>query len=282
MAVTFYANSIHKVGFDAANEPTNAGETFTASGGETSGVLYDLVDNRRTNVTTWATSGESVLTTIRIDTSTSITCTSMIIDNHNLNTAEVDCDIEQGGTNITLTASYSGTLGSALTADGTAGTPDSDGITLIEFGSAADTQWELEFNMDNDPFNDNITIGEVLLSSEFAPAFNPELQSIHDYDFPGSSFRESDGGQRYGFSTHTNKRRAWRMSWKYMSDSDKSNLEDIFLFTRGSKYPFYIDLQAPLGNSTPTLFYVRFMRPLSFRGLTKDAWAVTVDIEEEV
>ena len=72
------------------------------------------------------------------------------------------------------------------------------------------------------------------------------------------------------------------MSWKYMSDSDKSNLEDIFLFTRGSKYPFYIDLQAPLGNSTPTLFYVRFMRPLSFRGLTKDAWAVTVDIEEEV
>ena len=72
------------------------------------------------------------------------------------------------------------------------------------------------------------------------------------------------------------------MTWKYMSDSDKGLLEDIFLFTRGTRNPFYIDLSGPLGAATPQLFYVRFMSDLKFTGLTKDAWQVTVDIEEEI
>lgn len=282
MSVTFYANSIQKIGFDAAAEPSNNGETYTCSGAETTGPLYDLLDNRRTNVCTWDSLNQSVVTTIRVDATVSISAKSCIIDNHNLNTAEVDLDIEQGGANITLTNSYSGTLGSELTADSTAGTPDSDGVTLITFGSVADTQWEIEMNMNNDPFKANITMGEICLSSSFAPAHNPELQANFGYDMPGSSFRESEGGQRYGFSTHTNQRRSWRMTWKYMSDGNKTLLEDIFLFTRGTRNPFYIDLSGPLGNTNPTLFYVRFMQPLNFQRVTGDAWQVTVDIEEEI
>ena len=284
MSVTFYANSIQKIGFAAATEPTIVGETYTCSGGETTGVLYDLVDNRRTNVCTWDTNAQTVLTTVRIDTTTSLTATNCIIDNHNLNTAGAVIDIEQGGTDVTLGTAFSGTLGTALSADsvGSVVTIGADGVTLINFTSAADTQWEVEIGYSGGSFTSDITMGEILLASSFAPSFNPELQPTFGYDMPGSSFRESEGGQRYGFSTHTNDRRSWRMTWKYMSDSDKGLLEDIFLFTRGTRNPFYIDLSGPLGAATPQLFYVRFMSDLKFTGLTKDAWQVTVDIEEEI
>jgi len=283
MSVTFYPSLIQHSGFDAAAEPSNSGETFTSSGGETTGALYDLLDNRRTNKTVWDTNGESVVTTVRVDVTNTILCDFCIIDNHNLNSTEVDLDIEQGGSNITLTNSYSGTLGSELSADGTAGTPDVDGITLITFDAVSDTQWEIEMNMDADPFNDDAEMGELVLGNSYVTDTNPELQPLFGYDMPGSSFRESDGGQRYGFSTHENSRRSWRLTWKYMSDQKKLGLEtNLFKYTRGTKYPFYIDLGDVLGATNPQLYYVRFMRPLSFTGITKDAWQVTIDIEEEL
>ena len=283
MSVTFYPNLIHYAGYDAAAEPTNSGETYTCSGGETTGILYDLLDNRRTNKVTWDTNGETVTTTVKIDTTASMSCDFAIIDNHNLNTAGADFDIEQGGSNITLASSYSGTLGSELSADSSAGEPDADGITLVKFTDAADTQWEIEIDDVDAGFNADIYIGEIVLGNYYAITQNPELQPNFDYDLPGSSYRESDGGQRYGFSTHENERRRWRLTWKYLNDTQKLTLEtNVFKFTRGVKYPFYIDLSGPLGNTSPTLYYVRFMRPLQFIGLTKDAWQVTMDIEEEI
>ena len=284
MSVTFYANSIQKSGFDAANEPSVSGQVATMSGAETTGPLYDLVDNRRTNTLSLDTNGETTAAVIRLDLTTSISATGMIIDNHNLNTAGALLDLAQGAADVTITASYSGTLGSELTGDTILSgnsTIDTDGVTLLQFSSVSDTRWDLTID-DVSTFSADVTLGEIFLSNYFAPSFNPELQPTFGYDMPGSSYRESDGGQRYGFSTHTNKRRSWRLMWKYMSDSDKSNLEDIFLFTGGTKYPFYIDLNGPLGSTNPHLFYVRFMRPLSFIGLTKDAWQVTIDIEEEI
>ena len=284
MSVTFYWNAANHYGFDATAEPSNSGESYTCSGGEKTGVLYDLVDNRRTNVTTWDTSEQSVTTTIRLDLTSSATCSTVIIDNHNLKSAEADVDIEQGGFNISLTSSYSGTLGSETSEDSTAGTPDTDGITIINFTGVADTQWEVElnYNVGIGNFEDDIYIGEIVFGNWKAPTNNPELQPIFSYDMPGSSYRETDGGQRYGFSTHEERRKGWRMTWKYMSDSDKDDLEEFFNKVRGSKYPFYIDLSGPLGNTNPTLYYVRFTKPLSFTGITKDAWQVSIDIEEEI
>ena len=282
MSVTFYPNLIQYAGFDAAAEPSNAGETYTCSGGETSGPLYDLLDNRRTNICTWDTNGESVVTTARIDVSSSITNDFCIIDNHNLNSCDVNIDIEQGGSEVSINSSYSGTLGSELSADSSISVPDADGVSLFLTIGASDTQWEIEMTPDTANFTADIYIGEICLGTSFAPDFNPELQPTFGYDLPGSSYRESEGGQRYGFSTHTNERRAWHFQWKYMSDADKSLLEDIFLFTGGVKFPFYIDLGPILGATNPQLFYVRFMRPLSFKGITKDAWQVDIYIEEEI
>jgi len=282
MAVTFYPNNIHYAGFDAAAEPTITGETYTSSGGETSGAVYDLVDNRETNKVTIDTNAAATTIPIRLDVTSSLSCDFAIIGNHNLNTSGALFDIEQGGANVTLTASYSGTLGSETAADAAAGTPDADGVTLVTFSSVADTQWEIELDSSDGNYDADATIGEIAFGASKAPSFNPELQPLFGYDMPGSSYNESDGGQRYGFSTHTDERRSWRMTWKYMSDVDKKKLEDVFLWTRGVKFPFYIDLGPVLRATNPQLYYVRFVRPLSFTGLTADAWQVTIDIEEEI
>jgi hypothetical protein len=125
-------------------------------------------------------------------------------------------------------------------------------------------------------------MGEVCIGFYKATTYNPELQPLFGYDMPGSSYRESDGGQRYGFSTHTSVRKSWKFTWKYMSDTDKANLEFVYLLSGGTKRPLYVDLGAVLGESTPLLYYVRFMGPLQFTGLTKNAWSCTVNIEEEL
>ena len=286
MSVTFYANSIQKAGFDAAAEPSISGETFVCSGGETTNPAYDLLDNRRTNVVTYDSNGQGTTIVNRIDCTSSIACTYVIIDNHNMNTATVLLDLSQGGADVAITNSYSGALGSESAAD-TLNSGNSiigaDGITLLKFSLVADTRWDITFDdVAAATYGADITIGEISAGAEFAPARNPELQPKFGYEMPGSSFRESEGGQRYGFSTHTNKKRKWSLLWKYMSDADKSNLEDIYFFTRGVKYPFYIDLGPILGATNPQLFYVRFMRELNFIGLTADAWQITIDIEEEI
>lgn len=285
MAVTFYPNLIQKNGFDATAEPSITGNNYVSSGSETTGALYDLLDNRRTNVVTIDSSGESGQIVIRTDVTSAMNCDFCIIDNHSLNSAGAACDILQGTVGVSIANSYSGTLGSELSDDSPGGTftPGADGITLVTFTDASDTRWELTMDETVANFAADITMGEIVLGNAWGPPTNPELQPLFNYDMPGSSFRESDGGQRYGFSTHSNSRRAWRLTWKYMSDQSKLTLEtNVFNWTRGGKYPLYVDLGPVLGDTNPRLYYVRFMKPLSFTGITKDAWQVTVDIEEEL
>jgi len=43
MAVTFYPNYIHNVGFNAAEEPSVTTQNYACSGGETSGAAYDWI-----------------------------------------------------------------------------------------------------------------------------------------------------------------------------------------------------------------------------------------------
>ena len=287
MSVIFYANSIMARGFDAAAEPSVAGQIATMSGGEASddpAPLYDLLDNRRTNTLSLDTNGETAAATIQIETTLSLTATAMIADNHNFKTADAKYHVTQGGVVVTTSAAYSGTLGSELSADSISAdiaTAGADGVSLLLFASAADLTWQLVVD-DVATFDADVTLGEIVLSSGLATTTNPELQPIFGHDIPGASFRETEGGQRYGFSTHNNSRKSWRMTWKYMTYAQKGNLEDVYTFTRGSKHPFYIDLSGPLGNTNPTLFYVRFMKPLNFTGITKDAWQVVIDIEEEI
>ena len=284
MSVTFYPNLIQYSGFDAAAEPSISGQVATMSGGETSGPLYDLLDNRRTNTLSLDTNGETTTAVIQTETTSSISCNFAIIDNHNMKSADSKYSIDQGVNTVAISLCFSGTLGSELSADSETNdiiTVGADGISICRFSEDSGTVWKLNID-DVATFDDDVTLGEFILGKRFSPAHNPELQPIFGYDMPGSSFRESEGNQKYGFSKHTSDRRSWRLMWEYMSDSDKEKLEDVFFWTRGVKFPFYIDLGSILGATNPQLYYVRFMRKLIFKGLTTDAWQVTIDIEEEI
>ena len=293
MSVTFYPNYIQYAGFSATAEPSIVGQGYACSGGETTGPAYDLADNRRTNTITIDTNGEATDFTVDFDLTANITNANFgIIDNHNLYTADATVLFEHsGGTDIPCDTYYSGPLGSELTTISKDGSEaavgehsTADGILVGNFTSAVtDSAFEVSIkDYEGDSFDADVTMGEIAIGVSFAPAFNPELQPTFGYDLPGSGFNESDGGQRYGFSTHSNPRRAWHFQWKHMSDANKTSLETVFKVTGGVKYPFYIDLGDILGATNPQLYYVRFLKPLSFKGLTKDAWQVDIMIEEEL
>ena len=293
MAITFYPNLIHYSGFDPSAEPSVEGQGYASSGGETTGAAYDVVDNRNDNVITVDTDGETASFGFRITLTSNIAPDFCIIDGHNLATANAETNIiyDYGGVtgDQTLDTAYSGTLGSALTAEGIDSdeveAPANDGVMLINFSGSAnsDDDWFVAFDEDPnnipDNFHADVTIGEISLGASFSPAHGPEINALFSYKMPGYT-NISGGGQKYGYAVHTNYQRAWRLNWKFMSDSDKTSLENVFKYTNGTQFPFYIDLGEA---ATPQLYYVRFVPDtLSFTALTDDAWAVTVSIEEEL
>jgi len=285
MSVTFYPNKIQYSGFAGADEPSISGQVATMSGGETSGSLYDLLDNNREVTLSIDTSGETTAADIQVEVTTAISCNFVIIDNHNLKTADAFYRLEQGDSPIeTMSTAFSGTLGSALSADTIDGNDEeitvvADGISLAKFTSATDTRWEVIIE-DVSTFDADVTLGELILGTSFTPAFSPELNQTYKYMYKTSGFVESSGGKKYGFARDTTAQRQWRLFWKYMSDANKTSLQTVFDITRGSKFPFYIDFGEA---ATPQLYRVRFIEnSLSFTQLTKDAWSVSVVIEEEI
>ena len=287
MAVTFYPNLIHYAGFDASAEPGLSNQNYACSGGETTGPGYDLVDNRRDNVLTFDTNGEADNPVINMVMTTAYEINFVIVDNHNFNTADADLLIvyNWGTSTDTLTghSAWSGTLGSALSAETISNyrvLVPADGICLNTFTAATDEDWGLEIpDNDDDNFNADVTLGEIAIGKSFSPAHSPEINIVSSYRMPGYT-NISGGGQKYGYAIHTNYQRAWRLNWQFMSDANKTSLENIFKYTNGTQYPFYIDLGEA---ATPQLYYVRFVpNSLDFTQLTNDAWAVTVAIEEEI
>jgi hypothetical protein len=281
--ITFYPNKIMYAGFDAAAEPSISGQVATMSGGETTGPLYDLLDNRRTTQLSIDTNGETTAAVIQVDATASLTADYAIIDNHNLKTADAFYYIEQGDALITgISAAYSGALGSALTADvvntGEV-TVGIDGIALVLFTSAADTKWELLIK-DTDTFDADVVLGELVLGSAISLSAVPEQDPNYDYGYKTSGYIESGGGSKYGYGVSNTGQQRWRLNFKYMLDADVVLLKGVLDITKGSKYPFYIDLGE---SATPHLYRVRFLEnTLNFKKLTGGAWSGYVLIEEEI
>ena len=79
---------------------------------------------------------------------------------------------------------------------------------------------------------------------------------------------------------NTTGQRQWKLNWKYLTDTDKSGFETLIDVTGGSKFPFYVNFGL---DATPRLYRVRFLEnSLNFMQLTKDAWALSVILEEEL
>ncbi len=279
----FYPNYINYVGYDKTAEPSITTQGYTCSGGESTGPAYDLLDGRRTTVIAIDTNGEATDFTVDFDLTANITlCNFCIIDNHNFATAQAELKIRYNvSTEVTPTA-WGGALGSQLTVtnvtDNLISRPD-NGMMLAIFTGATENNWDIIFNDEGGlNYAADVTMGEVFLGVSCTPSISPNINPTKSYMY-GSTVLRADGGQKYGFKHH-GARRGWRLSWDYLSSTDKTNLEKVFAVTEGMRYPFYVDLGE---TSPPTLYLVRFnQESLDFQQKTVNAYGLTIDLEEEI
>ena len=283
--VTFYPNYFWYKGYAVATYPNSSGETYTSSGGEATGPLYDLVDARRNIIVTLDTNGDSSHGfSINLTTNANISSADFfIVDNHNYNTSTGELALrDSGGSNLALSGYWGGSIGSELTAQTYSGATkltriDDDGIFLGLLDSAStDTQWTLYSYASS--WGDDLTIGEWLVGKKFAMTVAPETpEIISNYD--GVNLRITKGGQKHGFGTY-GERKAWRLSWEYVTETQKDNFLTVWEVTQGPRYPFYIDLGE---NTNPTLYFVRFVEnSLRLQKLTAGAYKLSFLIESEV
>lgn len=286
MAVTFYPNYIHNVGFIATAEPTIVGQGFASSGGETTGAAYDLVDSSRDNLITIDTNGEATDFTIDFDLTSNIGDVDFcIIDKANLPSAFAAYGISHGGVALTPVA-WAGVLGEELNSINiTSDRADADAyiagddVLLLLVSSTTDNNWEIDvIDFEASNFTADVTIGEISIGKKFASSYAAKAGIIKSSDW-GTNILKSKGGQKYGFRSYGEARR-WQLSWEFISAAERTNFETVWQITEGKRFPFYIDLGE---NSDPTLYFVRFaMTELRFVELTTDVYSVNIIIEEEI
>lgn len=284
--VVFYPNGIWGAGYAAATEPSVVTQGYSCSGAETTGAAYDLVDAKRGTVITVDTSGEATDFSFDIDLSANITSSDfMILDNHNLGTADADATFryDAGNTGLTVSTVHSGTLGTALSAMSIGGGTEfeitNDGILLEKHTAQTSSNFNILIeDTDGDNFDADVTAGEWFVGKSFTPSTAPDQPEIMS-NFDGVNVTRALGGVnsshvRYG------ERLAWKLKWEYVSESDKDEFLRVWQDTEGPRYPFYIDLGE---ESTPCLYMVRFVEN-SFRiqKLAAQAYELSFIIESEV
>jgi len=286
--VVFYPNYIHNSGYDAAAEPSIVTQNYASSGGETTGAAYDLVDNRRDARITIDTSGETDNFNVDFDLTANITAANfVIVDNHNFQTASAEITVGYGGSAQTIASGYAGTLNNALAlltlSTNVLRKPITDGILLINFSGTRTAQnFEVYSTYESDvgiEYTADVLMGEIGIGASFTPSVAPDINLIETQHFDGVEVRRSAGGQNTSFKRY-GERKAWALTWSYVSNTDKEGFQKVFQITEGGRYPFWIDLGE---SATPHLYYVRFLQnALSVRKLTANAYEVTILIESEV
>lgn len=282
--VTFYPNGIWGAGYTASAEPSIVTQGYECSGGESSNAAYDLVDARRGNVVTVDTNAETTDFQLDLDLSANITSSDfMILDNHNFGSADCDLTFRYGAGNSALTVSsvHSGTLETALSAmslgGGTEYVMTNDGIALAKHSAQSSANFNVLCS-DNSTFTADVTIGEWFVGKSFTPSTAPD-QPEELFNFDGVSVNRALGGVNTSHSRY-GERRAWRLRWDYISESDKDEFVRVYGDTEGPRYPFYIDLGE---ESTPCLYMVRFVEnSLRIQKKAAQAYELSFIIESEV
>jgi len=285
--ITFYADNF-QLDADLSAEPTSVGQNFTDSSGtaQSSGShAPDIVDLRRGTAITIDTDGETTDFAIRTDiTDNDRDYDFVIVDGHNLATADADIRVYNysDASALTLTSSYSGALGDELTTESGSGYVNvtNDGLWLANFGTQNNltdySPYTRDTNSDN--FDADITISQIFAGEKISPTVSPDIGIVDNSEY-GIDVSEALGGSRYSTERH-GERKGWKLSWSYISATDKATIEKLWGITRGNRYPFYIDL----GEETnPKLYYVRFAQnKLSFKQVAHQVYSCNLEIETEI
>jgi len=298
-AITFYPNYLHYnssdpesgTNFSPSVEPSIVTETYTSSGGETTGPAYDLVDGKANTKITIDTGTGTTSWSIDFDLSSAMqNITTIIIANHNLKTADGRVIARKAGVNqtpltnniegvYTLDQTYHGFV--CFDVDQSSGDyfiPAEDGLSIFKISSGSNTAWELAFDFVTAAWDTDVTIGEIGFSASFTPDIRPNLITREDLFF-GTELQATKGGQNYGHGSH-GERKGFSLTYEYMTLSQKQSMELVYKTTKGGRHPMWVDLGE---GSEPIIYYCRFV-PDSWnvQELTGGAYMISFDLITEV
>lgn len=286
--ITFYPNGLQYYGFNKSTYPQMNGQNYACSGGQTTGRLYDLTDNRNSALLTVGTNGEDTEFNIKhVNTSEISGANFIVLDNHNLKTANAKIIVDDVYTVLPIVpiSSKSGTLGSALANDtiyGDAFIPSQNGITLAKLPATdikATKGFEVNFRMVGSTFSANITLGELVLGKSFTPSVNPEYGEAFEFGYAndGLSLYTNKSGRRFVSHFHS-ERRFWKLDFNCVTESELAEFRRIFQITRG--YPLYVSFDSD--SNTPTVYRVRIVNSYNAIPIAAGLYEVVVEMEEEL
>lgn len=276
----------YNLNYDPANEPSVSGETYTSSGGEASGALYDLVDNKQDTVVTFDSNGQSTTITIDFDLTTSISPDALIVMNHNFE-SNAKIRILKSGSAQTIVNGFSGNIqeeGHLQLEGGSVNSTSWNSVydkhLVATFSGSSGSAWELELTPGAANYISDITIGEVAFCNTWTAPHAPEVEGWQDTIDYNNDTISARGGQAYS-QGYGGERKAWNLSWTGLTNTQKDNLQQAFRETKGSQFPFWVDLGEDVSDAY--LHYVRLAsKPVYTPIAGGTLWNASFSIRQEI
>lgn len=278
-------NREYNLNYAPNSEPSASGETYTCSGGDTSGPLYDLVDNKQDTVVTFDSDSQNTTITIDFDLTSNITPDAVIIMGHNFE-SNATLEIQRATVAQTIVNGYSGSLQEEGYFQLEGGAVDDteydayDSCLLCTFDGTAGNDWQIELTPGAGSYISDLEIGEVAFCNTWTQPHAPEVDSWQDSVEYNADVTPSRGGQNYS-QGYGGERKAWNLSWTAMDNAKKEALQQAFRETKGPRFPFWIDMGEDA--SDVFLYYVRLTTNPVYTPIAGGTlWNVSISIRAEI
>jgi|7_EtaG_2_1085326.scaffolds.fasta_scaffold09998_2 hypothetical protein len=295
--ISMYASLNLAYGSKSTN-PSSSIVPATGSYGGTTAPHFDLVDGRSNPQLTIGIDALNIDPEIEMDLLDfpSVGVNSVIIDNHNLETAHVKgndakvmrVEVEYGSSKLMhLDTAYEGNRSGSLSAATMASSKVSfkeDGFSVMNATGSGLVQkeWLLDFDRSNSQvYTENALIGEIGMCHRFDTPFNPDVNTWNEsIEYDGVNVQEAIGGNQFATELHKS-RRIFSMTWSRLLLAQRQEFEDFFDLLGGQKWPFWISFNSD--STTPRFYKVRLISDtVKFSEKAPRAYELRFAVKEEL
>ena len=283
------------------NKSTNPSSSIvpaTGSYGGTTAPHFDLVDGRSNPQLTIGIDALNIDPEIEMDLADwpSVGVNSVIIDNHNLETAHIKnndgkvmrVEVEYGTSKLMhLDSAFEGNRSGSLSAATMASSKVSfkeDGFTVMNATGSGLVQkeWLLDFDRSHSAvYTENALIGEIGMCHRFDTPFNPDVNTGNEsIEYDGVRVQEAIGGNQFSTELHKS-RRIFEMTWSRLLLAQRQEFEDFFDLIGGQKWPFWISFNSD--STSPRFYKVRLISDtVKFSEKATRAYELRFAVKEEL
>ena len=163
--------------------------------------IYDVFDLNPQNLCSFNTGSGTAHQVIAIDFGVSVTLDSIVILNHNMNTAEATFRVAHSA--VAIEGVGEGTdveaSGVAINASEDTGviTAAADGDSVFNFTAASDRYWVVEFMDDATYSATDLTVGAIMIGEEYSLPLAPDINIGHTFEAGGTNISTGLSGKRH-------------------------------------------------------------------------------------